>query len=148
MHQQQPQQEPELRNTIIRCAGRLKSLHPRYPNADVRPLDHRYVIGTVTDGKRHSFRVFRDALDDFGLLQGRYAATDDNLAGHAEPEEVSAQFATEGVLQSLAVNNEGNFVLFLEVVAEVSIVAEDRLSCALKNGGLGCWYLVGLRAYV
>jgi hypothetical protein len=49
MHQQQLNQEPELRDTVIACPSSLQSFFSSYADPDMRLLDHCDIIRTVTN---------------------------------------------------------------------------------------------------
>lgn len=88
MDQQQPLQEPELGNRIIRGVDSLETLFARNTNAHVsglqdrqnqrvvasveargsQYLNHANVIGTVSDSESHGTQTILDESDDESLL--------------------------------------------------------------------------------
>src|SRR5690606_11235255 len=77
VHQQQLPEEPELRNRHVGAASRLQTLHAADAHADVRRLDHGYVVRPVADGEEDRvLLVLLHQLDNQRLLQGRYSAAD------------------------------------------------------------------------
>ena len=66
----------ELANGDISTACCLETFHSANANTNMGSLDHGNIIGTVADGKKNSFQVTLDQLDDKCLLQRRYSARD------------------------------------------------------------------------
>lgn len=57
MHQQQPAEEGELAERVVRRHDRRATLAPADAAPDVRRLDHADVVGAVADGEGHSAHV-------------------------------------------------------------------------------------------
>jgi len=69
MNQQQPLEESELCNGIIRRVDSLETLFTRNADANVSRLDHANIIGTISDGECHDAKTILDEPDNQGLLQ-------------------------------------------------------------------------------
>lgn len=65
---------------VVGRVNSLQTLLSRDSDSNVGSLDHRDVVGTVTDGKRHDAEVVLDEVDDLGFLQRRDSAADDRVA--------------------------------------------------------------------
>jgi len=49
----------------------LKTFHATDPDTDMGGLNHRHIIGTVTDSQEKSLLVTLDKLNDQSFLKGR-----------------------------------------------------------------------------
>lgn len=78
--QQQPLQVAKLGNTVIGSEHRLQTFLATDADADVGRLDHRHVVGTITDGQRNGLFVLFYQVDDHGLLQRRHPAANHSFA--------------------------------------------------------------------
>ncbi|KAI5293580.1 hypothetical protein KEM55_007029, partial [Ascosphaera atra] len=92
VHQQQLQQEPELRYRVVRDPSRLQPFLARDPDPHVRLLDHRDVVRPVTH--REGNRLVHPLPDRFHqvrfLLRARPAA-DHRVHEDREVEEALAE---------------------------------------------------------
>lgn len=60
-------------------------------------------------------------------------AADDRLARERQVQETSADFKGEGVLQGVAVDDEGYIVLFAQQLSQVCAVLSDGSPCRLEK---------------
>ena len=74
VHQHQPPQHPELRESIIAGLHRRHALLPEQPDPDVRCLYHRDIVGTVSDGQCYLVEVIPHQLNYFCLLDRQQSA--------------------------------------------------------------------------
>ena len=71
---------------------------------DIRGLDHADIVGTITNGKRHSAgNTVLNELDDERLLLGRYTAAYDRLAECAETQQQVLVLSVRESLESQSV---------------------------------------------
>jgi hypothetical protein len=103
MDEQQPRQEPKLRNGIVRRVHSLETLLARDTHANVSRLDHAHVVGAVSDRERHHAEAVFDQSDHLRFLAGRDTASDDSLAAGRELDEeraVPCAFLIQGLYQA------------------------------------------------
>ena len=105
VHQQEPLQEPKLRERKVRGHHSLHALLPRDADADVRRLDHAHVVGAVADGQRDLTAVL-DQLGHERLLQRGDAATHDGGAPAAQLQEPRREILLERERKRPAVDDE------------------------------------------
>lgn len=60
-------------------------------------------------------------------------AADDSLAWERQVQETSADFKGEGILQGVAVDDEGYIVLFAQQLSQVRAVLSDGSPCCLEK---------------
>jgi hypothetical protein len=88
--EQQPRQEPKLRNGIVRRVHSLETFLARDTHADVSCLDHAHVVGAISDRERHYAEAVFDQSDHLRFLAGRNTASDHSLAACGELDEERA----------------------------------------------------------
>mmetsp|Transcript_30475 Transcript_30475/g.78829 ORF Transcript_30475/g.78829 Transcript_30475/m.78829 type:complete len:249 (-) Transcript_30475:313-1059(-) len=91
MHQQQPAEEGELAERVVRRHDRRATLAPADAAPDVRRLDHADVVGAVADGEGHSAHVLLHHVSHQRLLARRHAAAHDAEALRAQLHEQGAR---------------------------------------------------------
>lgn len=107
MDEEQPLEEPELAHRVVARVDGLQSFLARDADANVGCLDHRHVVGAVTDGEAHRPEAVLDEPDDERLLQRRRAAAHDGAAPRRElEEELLGEGLVERVSQRRAVDDE------------------------------------------
>lgn len=71
-------------------------------------------------------------MEHLGLLNGRDATANDDLAGQAEVEEVLLEVGAGGVGERLAVHDECHVVVFAQLFTELYRVPYDHLAGAVQ----------------
>lgn len=79
MHQQQPPQHSELRQSIITCLNCSHTLFSEKPNANVSCLNHGNVIGTISNRQCYLIQLFSHNVNHLGFLQGKQPTTHNSL---------------------------------------------------------------------
>ena len=74
MNQQKLLQKPKLTNRYIRRSRRLQSFDSGDSDSDVRGLDHRDVVRSISDCEEDRFEVLLDELYDERFLERRDSA--------------------------------------------------------------------------
>jgi len=87
VNEQQLLEEAELADGDVGRARRLQTLVARDADANMGSLNHRHIVGAVSNGEQDGLEVLLDELDDEGLLQRRHTAAHDRLAHDGELEE-------------------------------------------------------------
>lgn len=69
--QQKLSEESELGDRNVGGSSSLKTFHTANTNTDMGGLNHRHIVGTITNGEKQGLEVTLDKLDDQSLLQWR-----------------------------------------------------------------------------
>lgn len=137
VHEQQPLEEAELAHRVVARVDRLKSFFSCDADADIGGLDHRDVVGAVTDSEAHGSETVLDKADDEGLLERRGTAADDGAAPSRELEEdLLGVLLLEGVAEGGTVNDE------TVATGALTIVVADDVRDA-RDAGCGAVELEG-----
>jgi hypothetical protein len=80
-------EEAHLSDSVIRRVDGLKTFLSRDADSDIGRLDHRDVVGSVSDGEGHDAKVVLDEVDNLSFLERRDSAADDGVAAGGELEE-------------------------------------------------------------
>lgn len=87
VNEEQPRKEPELSDGVVGRVDSLQTLFSRNSNSDISSLDHRDIVGSVSDSEGHDSEVVFDEVNDLGFLKGRDSAADDGVATGGQLEE-------------------------------------------------------------
>jgi hypothetical protein len=71
VNQKQFPKESELANCHIGRSRSLKTFHTADTNTHMGGLNHRHIVGTVTNSQEKSLLVTLDKLNDQSFLKGR-----------------------------------------------------------------------------
>lgn len=64
VNEEQATEEAELSNRIVRRVDSLETFFTSYTDTDIGSLNHRDIIGAITNCQAHGAETFLDKFDD------------------------------------------------------------------------------------
>ena len=150
MPEKEPSQELEVANSKVRERARLTSFFPNDPNANMRSLNHIYIIGSISDSQScRIFAMFSYKADQSCLLFRWWSVNDKPFCLHESIYNFLALIRSALFFNCLNENRDGcptNHDVFITALSynlvnqRISIYDGFMILCQLKHFSLVVQY--------